>query len=89
LTLVLNGTSYSLQQLADGSASAHLSPYEQRVAQFIQQWRSGQEAFVVDTSGSTGTPKPIMITRAQMVASARLTGRALGLQPGDQALVCV
>jgi O-succinylbenzoic acid--CoA ligase len=89
LTLVLNGTSYSLQQLADGSASAHLSPYEQRVVQFIQQWRSGQEAFVVDTSGSTGTPKPIMITRAQMVASARLTGRALGLQPGDQALVCV
>ena len=88
-TLVLNGTSYPLQQLADVSARAHLSPYEQRVVQFAQQWLSGQETFVVETSGSTGTPKPIMITRAQMVASAQLTGQALGLQPGDQALVCV
>ena len=89
MTLVLNGTPYSLQQLADVSACTHLRPYEQRVAQFIRQWLAGQERFVVDTSGSTGTPKPIIITRAQMVASAQLTGRALDLQPGDHALVCV
>jgi O-succinylbenzoic acid--CoA ligase len=57
--------------------------------QFAQQWLSGQEAFTVQTSGSTGKPKPILLTRRQMVTSARLTGQVVGLQPGDQALVCV
>ena len=88
-TLVLNGTSYPLQQLADVCAYANLSPYERQVVQFAQQWLSGQETFTVQTSGSTGAPKPILLTRTQMVTSARLTGQAVGLQPGDQALVCV
>lgn len=45
--------------------------------------------FLLHTSGSTGTPKPIQLTRAQMQASARLTGKTLGLEPGDAALVCL
>jgi O-succinylbenzoic acid--CoA ligase len=57
--------------------------------EFARQWLSGQDTFVVETSGSTGKPKPIVITRLQMVASAHLTGQALGLQSGDHALVCV
>jgi O-succinylbenzoic acid--CoA ligase len=88
-TLVLNGTSYSLQQLAEVGAHANCSPYERQVLQFAQQWLSGQETFTVQTSGSTGKPKPILITRTQMATSARLTGQAVGLQPGDRALVCV
>jgi O-succinylbenzoic acid--CoA ligase len=88
-TLILNGTSYRLQQLAEVGAPATLSPYECQVLQFAQQWLSGQETFTVQTSGSTGKPKPVLITRLQMVTSARLTGQAVGLQPGDQALVCV
>jgi O-succinylbenzoic acid--CoA ligase len=88
-TFVLNGTSYPLQQLAEVGAHAHLSPYERQVLQFAQQWLSGQETFTVQTSGSTGKPKSVLITRMQMVTSARLTGQAVGLQPGDQALVCV
>jgi O-succinylbenzoic acid--CoA ligase len=88
-TLVLNNASYAVQQLADAAAHAPLSPYERRVVQFAQQWLAGQETFTVQTSGSTGTPKAILLTRTQMVASARLTGKAVGLQPGDRALVCV
>ncbi|QJD80469.1 AMP-binding protein [Spirosoma rhododendri] len=56
---------------------------------FLDAWRSGQERFTLHTSGSTGTPKPIELTRAQMRASAHLTGQTLGLQPGDAALVCL
>ncbi|MEZ0538654.1 AMP-binding protein [Fibrella arboris] len=56
---------------------------------FLEAWRAGQLFFTLQTSGSTGTPKPILLTRAQMEASARLTGQTFGLQPGDKALVCL
>jgi O-succinylbenzoic acid--CoA ligase len=86
---VLNGTVYPLQQLATFCTPPQLSAYEQRVIQFAQHWLAGQETFTLHTSGSTGTPKAMQLTRAQMVASAHWTGRALGLQPGDRALVCL
>lgn len=56
---------------------------------FLREWRSGQRLFTLHTSGSTGSPKPISLTRAQMEASARLTGQTFGLQAGNKALVCL
>ena len=63
--------------------------YEAEAQAFCRVWLSGQTAFTLHTSGSTGVPKPITLTRAQMRASAHLTGQTLGLQPGDAALVCL
>ncbi|MBN8821554.1 MULTISPECIES: AMP-binding protein [unclassified Spirosoma] len=65
------------------------TPYESEALDFCKAWQSGQTEFVLHTSGSTGTPKPIRLTRAQMQASAHLTGQTLGLQAGDPALVCL
>jgi o-succinylbenzoate---CoA ligase len=56
---------------------------------FLTAWRSGQTEFVLHTSGSTGQPKAITLTRAQMQASATLTGKTFGLLPGNRALVCL
>ncbi|MBO0939157.1 AMP-binding protein [Fibrella sp. HMF5335] len=56
---------------------------------FLTAWRAGNTQFTLQTSGSTGAPKPITLTRAQMEASARLTGQTFGLHPGDRALVCL
>ena len=86
---VLNGTAYSRQQLLDGCSQAQVSDDEQRVLDFCQHWLAGQETFTLQTSGSTGQPKTILLTRAQMITSARWTGQALGLEPGDRALVCL
>ncbi|GAB2540740.1 AMP-binding protein [Spirosoma aerophilum] len=63
--------------------------YEADALTFLRNWLSGQQTFTLHTSGSTGTPKPIQLTRAQMSASAHLTGQTLGLQAGDKALVCL
>ena len=63
--------------------------YEQKAIDFCQKWLSGQRDFVLKTSGSTGEPKSIVLTRNQMVASAKLTGKTFGLQAGDKALVCL
>ncbi|AQG79123.1 AMP-binding protein [Spirosoma montaniterrae] len=63
--------------------------YEAEATAFCRAWLGGQDTFTLHTSGSTGSPKPIVLTRAQMRASAHLTGQTLGLQPGDAALVCL
>jgi O-succinylbenzoic acid--CoA ligase len=56
---------------------------------FIKAWKSGQNTFILQTSGSTGQPKPITVTRNQLTASAHMTGRALNLNAGTRALVCL
>lgn len=65
------------------------SDYEQKVGDFCQKWLAGQSNFIIHTSGSTGDPKPIVLTRNQMIASAKLTGKTFGLKVGDTALVCL
>jgi len=65
------------------------SAYEQKVVVFCQNWLSGQTDFTINTSGSTGEPKPINLTRTQMVASAKLTGKTFSLKSGDNAFVCL
>jgi o-succinylbenzoate---CoA ligase len=65
------------------------SEYDQKVINFCQKWLSGQQEFILKTSGSTGEPKPIGLTRFQMEASAKLTGKTFDLKKGDKALVCL
>lgn len=56
---------------------------------FCKEWLEGKSTFSITTSGSTGTPKVIELRRDQMIASARKTIKALGLQHGMTALVCL
>ena len=63
--------------------------YEQKIIDFCVKWQNGQNEFVIKTSGSTGEPKPISLTRFQMEASAKLTGKTFDLKVGDTALVCL
>ena len=87
LTLLPAGQTFTADQLRAAPALPDLTPYERQVIAFCRQWVMGQESFSLQTSGSTGTPKPIALTRTQMAASAQMTGKVLGLQPGDRALV--
>lgn len=65
-------------------------PYFKQAADFCGSWLAGAEKFTIHTSGSTGEPKPILISRAQMSASARMTAEALDLpRSNGRALVCL
>lgn len=66
-----------------------ISEYDQKVFDFCEKWSSGQQEFILKTSGSTGEPKPIILTRFQMEASAKLTGKTFNLKLHDNALVCL
>jgi O-succinylbenzoic acid--CoA ligase len=68
---------------------APTDPYFRQAWEFCQLYSSGKQAFILHTSGSTGEPKPIVLTRAQMQASARMTQKALHLKCGQRALVCL
>lgn len=57
--------------------------------EFIRQWQSGEESYMLHTSGSTGEPKALMVSRKSMIRSAQLTAQALGLKKGDTALLCM
>ncbi len=85
----LNNKTYRLEQLSTGDFPEDLSNEERQTLQFCRQWLNGQKTFTLRTSGSTGTPKSITLSRKQMIASAKMTGQALGLKTGDRALVCL
>jgi o-succinylbenzoate---CoA ligase len=86
--LTLNGKEISYDDIRKGKYSCS-SPFENSPIEFSRKWLSGQSEFSIFTSGSTGKPKEIILSRDQMIASARMTGFALNLQPGDKSLVCL
>lgn len=57
--------------------------------EFYSEWNNGSSTLTVHTSGSTGKPKDIVIEKAKMLASARMTCDALHLAKGDTALLCM
>ncbi len=63
--------------------------YEYTTIKFLKDWLNYKDIFYLQTSGSTSTPKVIEISREQMEASARATIKALKLQSGDRALICI
>lgn len=86
--ITINGRSVSIDSIIRRQ-SVPQSDFEQKTFAFIADWLEERESFIQLTSGSTGTPKQIIITRAQMIASATMSIQALGLQWGDNALVCI
>jgi O-succinylbenzoic acid--CoA ligase len=92
LTVYPQGMEFTREQLV-GAGRSDAPPYigenARAALEFCAEWLAGGEAFVVHSSGSTGAPKPVRLARAQMEASARATGQALGLRPGMVALACL
>jgi len=84
----INQREVSIHELLLGHVSAQ-SKYEASTLDFISAWLTGQETFILQTSGSTGPPKSVTFTRMQLHASAARTVRALGLEKGITALVCL
>ncbi len=66
-----------------------LEDNEKHPIKFAHAWLNKQAIFEIPTSGSTGKPKLIRVSREQMQYSAQMTGKALDLQKGDKALVCL
>ncbi|WP_339700945.1 AMP-binding protein [uncultured Roseivirga sp.] len=86
--LIWNGTESYFSKLPLSQESSHDQSYISS-AKFINEWQSGKESFAQNTSGSTGKPKTISISRQQMIASAKRTAKALNINKGTSALLCI
>jgi o-succinylbenzoate---CoA ligase len=86
--LWINGRNLWLTDIGDEKIIP-LTEFEKSTFTFIREWFSGKHTFDLYTSGSTGTPKAITVTRAQMIASAKLTAHALQLHSSFNALLCL
>jgi O-succinylbenzoic acid--CoA ligase len=84
--LIIEGRTITFSDLAESNS---LTLADQPVLQFCKKWLDGQDYFEISTSGSTGSPKTIRLSRKQMEASALATQKALGLQAGMTALLCL
>ncbi len=87
--LILNGKTFSTEELKSISIDERQNEFEKSTLQFCKSWLTGQQEFVIQTSGSTGNSKQILLQLAQMEASARQTIEALQLKPGETSLVCL
>lgn len=56
---------------------------------FLVDWFNDKEYIDVQTSGSTGVAKVIQVSKQQMMNSACMTCDFLGLNQGDNALLCM
>ena len=59
------------------------------ISGFLEEWNNSSDSVLVHTSGSTGKPKPMMVRKARMLASAKITCDFLELEEGDRALLCM
>ncbi len=90
--LTLNGKYFTREWLLDNAdylSTGQFTKHEHKTLTICSQWLQEQQEFSVQTSGSTGTPKSIHLTRNQMTFSARMTAKALELNAGDRAFVCM
>ena len=90
-SLRLNGREFTYAAIQEYPAQldAPVDGYEAKVLDFVRQWLTGTQEFVLTTSGSTGTPTAITLRRRQLEASARRTADFFDLGAGDRALVCL
>src|SRR5687768_3283352 len=84
----INGRHVFIEKILQDREESRTS-FEDSVFSFLKQWLTGEQTFQVTTSGSTGKPKPIVISRNQMIISARRTAERIGLQNDIRALVCI
>lgn len=63
--------------------------FKQEVADFSRRWSDPSPTLTVQTSGSTGVPRPYEVDKVKMCQSALATINALGVRPGNTALLAM
>ncbi len=86
MNIYLNNRKIELEKLDLFTPS---DEYESSTISFLKDWLNHKDIFYLQTSGSTSIPKVIELSREQMEASAKATIKALHLQSGDRALICI
>ena len=92
-SLTIQGQIVAFDQIrafAADSMTLETTPgWKKEVFSFLLQWFNDSDHIVQHSSGTTGTSKEIVLSKQSMLASAEATCRYFGLQPGNNALLCL
>jgi O-succinylbenzoic acid--CoA ligase len=88
-SIVINGKLFNWDEILNGSYPTNLESYQKSILEFCNHFISGQQEFKLTTSGSTGIPKVMTVKAELLKKSAQMTAKAIGLQTGMKALVCL
>jgi O-succinylbenzoic acid--CoA ligase len=70
-------------------SKANLSPWEEKILQFILRFLDLSDSIAQESSGTTGIPKEIALSKDSMIQSALLTVNKFRLGKGQTALLCL
>lgn len=87
MTLWIDGRSVDAQDFGEIEKLIPKRPDLVEVLRFLKFWYSKDTSWDVLTSGSTGVPKSVSISRAQMLASARLSIKYFNFSPQTDGLL--
>jgi len=87
-SLIINDNLFPLNEISSLHKSS-LQEWEKIHIKFIEEWMNDSNFIEVKTSGSTGKPKILKIHKNAFVFSAKNTGKFLGLNNTDKALLCL
>lgn len=85
--IIINGELVTPQSLAEWKNDK--SGILRDLGDFLTEWYGAEPTMQLHTSGSTGTPTLLKAEKSAMLASAELSCRVFGLQPGQTALLCL
>jgi len=87
--MITFGTSaFTRIQIKDGDKK-QLSQFYEDAFDFCSEWLNGKGEFFLQTSGSTGSPKNVLVSRNQLVESAKATKLFFGFKEGCKMLCCL
>ena len=90
--ITVEGVTYTAAEIGRISvpeSTPEMEHFVEELKTFLQEWFDPSPTLTVHTSGSTGIPKALCVRKAQMMQSAQMTCRFLGLRAGDSALLCM
>lgn len=87
--MVLDFSVYAVQQFLFSIKEVVAEPWQQEIADFLEQWCDNRSFVEVKTSGSTGEPKLIHMPKQTMLRSAQMTNAFFGLHESSIALLCL
>ena len=82
-------TAVEIGRISVPESTPEMEHFVEELKAFLQEWFDPSPTLTVHTSGSTGIPKALCVRKAQMMQSAQMTCRFLGLRAGDSALLCM
>ncbi len=87
--MILDFSVYEVQQVLISIKEVVDVPWQQEIADFLEQWCDNRSFVEVKTSGSTGEPKLIHMPKQTMLRSAQMTNAFFGLHESSIALLCL